>query len=140
MSVAPNLCRDETKNRASSQQRSGATDIEALGTSQLSDHVTTLGTECLSAPLGRNIIKRTEIVMVLACYHKDKRTCLSPSPLFSPGPGTLCATCVLMCYLLSRVRFFVTPWTVAHRLLCPWGSPDKNTGADCHSLLQRYAT
>ena len=53
MSVAPNLCRDETKNRASSQQRSGATDIEALGTSQLSDHVTTLGTECLSAPLGQ---------------------------------------------------------------------------------------
>ena len=23
------------------------------------------------------------------------------------------------------------------RLLCPWGSPGKNTGVDCHSLLQR---
>ena len=23
------------------------------------------------------------------------------------------------------------------RLLCPWDSPDKNTGADCHSFLQR---
>ena len=23
------------------------------------------------------------------------------------------------------------------RLLCPWDSPDKNTGVDCHSLLQR---
>ena len=23
--------------------------------------------------------------------------------------------------LLSHVRFFVTPWTIAHRLLCPWG-------------------
>ena len=22
------------------------------------------------------------------------------------------------------------------RLLCPWGSPDKNTGASCHALLQ----
>ena len=23
------------------------------------------------------------------------------------------------------------------RLLCPWDSPNKNTGVDCHSLLQR---
>ena len=23
------------------------------------------------------------------------------------------------------------------RLLCPWGSPGKNTGVDCHALLQR---
>ena len=23
------------------------------------------------------------------------------------------------------------------RLLCPWNSPGKNTGVDCHSLLQR---
>ena len=23
------------------------------------------------------------------------------------------------------------------RLLCPWNSPSKNTGVDCHSLLQR---
>ena len=22
------------------------------------------------------------------------------------------------------------------RLLCPWNSPDKNTGVDCHALLQ----
>ena len=29
---------------------------------------------------------------------------------------------------------FVTPWTV--RLLCPWDSPDKNTGVGCHFLLQ----
>ena len=31
---------------------------------------------------------------------------------------------------------FVTPWTVAHRLLCSWDSPGKNTGVDCHFLLQ----
>ena len=37
---------------------------------------------------------------------------------------------------LSRVRLFVTPWTVAPRLLCPWGSPGKNTGVGCHFLLQ----
>ena len=30
-----------------------------------------------------------------------------------------------------------TPWTVTCGLLCPWDSPGKNTGMDCHSLLQR---
>ena len=35
-----------------------------------------------------------------------------------------------------RVRLFVTPWTVAHRFLCPWNSPGKNTGAGSHSFLQ----
>ena len=33
----------------------------------------------------------------------------------------------------SYVQFFVTPRTVAHRLLCPWNSPGKNTGVGCHS-------
>ena len=30
-------------------------------------------------------------------------------------------------------------WTVAEkstRLLCPWDSPDKNTGVGCHALIQ----
>ena len=36
---------------------------------------------------------------------------------------------------LSRVRLFVTPWTVT-RLLCPWGFPGKSTGVGCHYLLQ----
>ena len=30
----------------------------------------------------------------------------------------------------------VTPWTVAHRLLCPWDSPGKTTGVGFHSLLK----
>ena len=42
-------------------------------------------------------------------------------------------TCV---YVLSRVWLFTTPWTVAHRLLCPWDSPGKNTGEGYHALLQ----
>ena len=37
---------------------------------------------------------------------------------------------------LSRVRLFVTPWTVARRLLCPWDSPGKNTGVGCNAVLQ----
>ena len=36
--------------------------------------------------------------------------------------------------LFNCVQLFATPWTV--RLLCPWGFPGKNTGVDCHSLLQ----
>ena len=30
----------------------------------------------------------------------------------------------------------MTPWTIAHRILCPWDSPGKNTGGNgllCHS-------
>ena len=41
--------------------------------------------------------------------------------------------------LVARlVRLFATPWTVAPWtwFLCPWNSPGKNTGVDCHSLLQ----
>ena len=30
----------------------------------------------------------------------------------------------------------MTPWTVDHQLLCPWGSPGKNTGVGSHFLLQ----
>ena len=30
----------------------------------------------------------------------------------------------------------VAPWTVAHRLLCPWNFPGKNTGMGLHFLLQ----
>ena len=40
------------------------------------------------------------------------------------------------CWSLSRVWFSVTPWTVAHRLLCPWDLPVKNTGVGCRFLLQ----
>ena len=34
------------------------------------------------------------------------------------------------------VQLFVTPWTVAARLLCPWDFPGKNTGVGCYFLLQ----
>ena len=31
---------------------------------------------------------------------------------------------------------FVTPWSVARQLLCPWDFPGKNTGVGCYFLLQ----
>ena len=42
--------------------------------------------------------------------------------------------------LLSCVRLFAAPWTVAFQappeLLCPWDFPGKSTGVGCHSFLQ----
>ena len=43
----------------------------------------------------------------------------------SVGGGGLVA---MLCPTLA------TPWTVACMLLCPWDSPGKNTGVDCHLL------
>ena len=37
----------------------------------------------------------------------------------------------------SRVWLFATPWTIALSLLCPWNSPGRTTGMDCHFILQR---
>ena len=48
---------------------------------------------------------------------------------------TMHAMCILGCF--SLVWFFVTLWTVATRLLCPWDSPGKNTGVGCYAILQR---
>ena len=36
----------------------------------------------------------------------------------------------------SCVRLFATAWTVAHRILCLWNSPGKDTGVGYHALLQ----
>ena len=38
--------------------------------------------------------------------------------------------------LFICVQLFVTLWTVAFRLLCPWDSPSKNIGVSCYALLQ----
>ena len=43
---------------------------------------------------------------------------------------TLCVSCSVMSNSLQPHGLKPT------RLLCPWNSPGKNTGVDCHSLLQ----
>ena len=43
---------------------------------------------------------------------------------------------VCMLSHFSHVWLFVTLWTVATRLLCPWDSVGKNTKVDCCALLQ----
>ena len=53
--------------------------------------------------------------------------------------ATLREHLLVCCAVPSRfnhVQLCATPWTVPARLLCPWDSPGKNTGVDCHSLLQ----
>ena len=35
------------------------------------------------------------------------------------------------------VWLFVTPWTISCQVPSPWNIPGKNTGGDCHFLLQR---
>ena len=50
------------------------------------------------------------------------------------GHTSLCV-CILSCF--SCVRLCVTLWTIAPpRFLCRQNSPGKNTGMDCHALLQ----
>ena len=62
--------------------------------------------------------------------------------LFSPRVGKIIDPVVLIrarvwrkCQLLNPVWLFATPWTIACQG-CPWDFPGKNTGVDCHSLLQ----
>ena len=43
---------------------------------------------------------------------------------------------VVMVQLLSRVQLLRPHGTQPARLLCPWDFPGKNTGVDCHFLLQ----
>ena len=45
-------------------------------------------------------------------------------------------TCACVPSRFSRVWLFVTPWAVAHQLLCPSDVPGKNAGVGHHALLQ----
>ena len=38
--------------------------------------------------------------------------------------------------LITHLRYMRSYELQSARLLCPWNSPGKNTGVDCHSLLQ----
>ena len=44
--------------------------------------------------------------------------------------------CLVHAQSLGRVRLFAALWAAAHRLLCPWNFPGKNTGVGSHFLLQ----
>ena len=70
-------------------------------------------------------------------FHLKKLSYDSITPffffLYKPAIG------IVQAYVLShfsRVHLFVTLWTIAARLLCPWDSPGKNTGVGSHALFQ----
>ena len=46
------------------------------------------------------------------------------------------SVCVCEFSHFSRLRLFMTPWTVTTRLLCSWDALGKNTGVGCHFLLR----
>ena len=43
---------------------------------------------------------------------------------------------VYMLSRFSRIRLFVTPWTIARQAPLSWDSPGKSPGVGCHALLQ----
>ena len=70
-------------------------------------------------------------------------SCPHPSPgVPSAGPSSSIAQHLVSLELegvlscSSHVQLLATPWTVAHRLLCPWDHTGKSTGVDCRALLQ----
>ena len=79
----------------------------------------------------------------LSAYHLaspggpwSSRSHLSEMESFG-SPIPVESECVSVCVcVLSCVQLFVTVWTVAARLLCPWDFPGKNTGVGCHFLFQ----
>ena len=54
----------------------------------------------------------------------------------SQSMGHLYNLLLLLLSRFSRVRLCATPYTAAHQAARPWDSPGKNTGVDCHFLLQ----
>ena len=66
---------------------------------------------------------------------------LASGSFFARTPVQSCCLVLIVavvCVLshFSRARLFVTPWTLAHQVLCPWDSPGQNPGGDCHTVLQ----
>ena len=90
----------------------------------------------------------------------NPRLPIRPATRLPPWQPQVCSLCLCVCcfhkfivsyfifhiqamyQLLSSVKLFATPWTVARHasqpamFLCPWNSLGKNTGMGSHSLLQ----
>ena len=74
----------------------------------------------LSSSSSSLLMQEKEEPEVTAAYHRF--------PVLNAP--TLIHVCVLS--LFSCVQLFVTLWTVARQVCCPWISPGKNTGMGCH--------
>ena len=73
------------------------------------------------------------ILITFVFGHCDRLSTTSCSSVFFLES----TVCVCVCVRVpSCVWLFVTLWTVAHRLLCPWDFPGQNTGVSWHFLVQ----
>ena len=77
-----------------------------------------------------------DLPLEVAPYHLCNVLLLYSQPFPSVRGHTGAWRLVVVVWLLSHVRLFVTPWTVATRLLCPWNFPGKDTAVGSHFLLQ----
>ena len=78
-----------------------------------------------------------EIVIIGVNLHKFEHQIKMQSIINHKDYYSLCFLLCMHAQLLSHIQPFMTPQTVANRLLCPWDFPGKNTGVGCHFLLQR---
>ena len=78
---------------------------------------------------------------VLWTCHQEHLSVRTLDPPLVPGPLSPFLVVstkarVSVCARSVVSNSFVTPWTIARRLLWPWDVPGKNTGVGCHFLLQ----
>ena len=82
------------------------------------------------------LVQRTELNSLDAKYQlRWSSACLLTYNPWLVTPSQL-PLLLLLLSRFSRVRLFAVLRTVADQVLCPWNSLGKNTGADCHFLLQ----
>ena len=67
------------------------------------------------------------IIREYVCKKKKRR---------NPNAVHFTKTAACLPSFFSRVWLFSMLWAVVHQTLGPWGFSSKNTGVDCHALLQ----
>ena len=98
---------------------------------QSSDSRNMTGIQAFKSPF---LVTSTLLVFLWSQFLKSIAWFFPPLSFVSGHISPLCV-CVCVCLIpLSRVWFFVTPWTV--RLLHPLASPGNGTGIGCYFLLQ----
>ena len=86
-------------------------------------------------------LKSMRLRICLKCHHFVFFIQMSSQILWLQRPFFLTTIHGLLLLLLSHfshVWHCATNWWQPTRLLCPWESPGKNPGVDCHFLLQWY--
>ena len=104
-----------SSRRLSRQRRSRATHSGPLSWGVTREPVPLCERRPLKTQAGANGLE-SALKLSLKCRNKPKTVTFTKQP--------------------KTAGLFAAPWTVAPRLLGPWGSPGTNTAVGCHSLLQ----